>query len=116
MTYEVWVEAMFEAWRNDNNLATYELQQLKDCGAVSEPIILIDDLSLRNRAYQVLYALGDTSSTVRTLTSGEAQCLVGIVQDLPLQLTTGIPTDLDLFLYQHMSSGMIAYVAGGRIG
>jgi hypothetical protein len=69
---------------------------------------LIDDLALRNRAYQVLYALGEDSSTVRTLTSGEAACLVGIVE----QLTSAPHTDLDALLVARMSPTMIDYVTG----
>lgn len=76
------------------------------------PTQIINGLGLSNRAYQVLYALGDTSSTVRTLTSGEAACLVGIVQDL---LDTEKPwTELDYILFGRMSRGMIAYVAGSE--
>lgn len=74
---------------------------------------IVDHLCLVNRAYQVLYALGDTSSTVRTLTPGEAACLVGIVSDL-LDDRHSDWTALDDVLYQAMSPGMILYVAGSE--
>ena len=67
---------------------------------------VVDSLMLRNRAYQVMYALGDTFP--RTLTDGEAACLVGIVQ----QLTQEPITMLDRVLLSTMSRGMIAYVSG----
>ena len=73
---------------------------------------MINDLGLSNRAYQVLYALGDTSSTVRTLEPGEAACIVGIVQDIYY----GHPvTPLDFLLVGCMSTRMIEYVAEGGI-
>jgi len=71
----------------------------------------VDELTLRNRAYQVLYALGEDSSTVRTLTTGEAACLVAIVQ----QLTSAPQTELDRVLVSKMSPRMIDYIAGGGI-
>jgi hypothetical protein len=37
---------------------------------------LIDDLCLRSRAYNLLYALGATPETVRTLEPGEASNLI----------------------------------------
>jgi hypothetical protein len=74
------------------------------------PQTLIEDLCLVNRAYQVLYALGETSSTVRTLEPGESRCLVGIVQDLLDESKEW--TELDSILFGRMSRGMIAYVAG----
>jgi hypothetical protein len=43
---------------------------------------LIDDLCLRNRAYNLLYALGADSSTVRTLIPGEAAYLVLVAQSV----------------------------------
>jgi hypothetical protein len=73
---------------------------------------MIDHLCLANRAYQVLYALGETSSTVRTLEPSEAACLVGIVQDLLAPDKEF--TELDCFLFGAMSRGMIAYVAGSE--
>ena len=78
---------------------------------------MIDDLGLRNRAYQVLYALGDTAATVRTLTSGEAACLVGIVGDLLDERAHPLLqwTELDELLYHRMSPRMIQYVAEGGI-
>lgn len=67
---------------------------------------IVDDLSLRNRAYQVLYALGDESPA--TLYPGEAAVLVGIVRQLHQEPVTM----LDRILLSKMSHGMIAYVAG----
>lgn len=43
---------------------------------------LIDDLSLRNRAYHLLYALGADPKTVRTLEPGEAESLVLLAQSV----------------------------------
>jgi len=67
---------------------------------------VIDDLCLRNRAYQVLYALGDSDPA--TLYPGEAAVLVGIVQQLKQEPITV----LDRILLSKMSKGMIEYVAG----
>jgi hypothetical protein len=72
---------------------------------------MLDSLSLRNRAYQVLYVLGDTPGDVRTLTDGEAACLVGIVQDM-------LETDeewsgLQVVIGSAMSMRMLEYVASG---
>jgi hypothetical protein len=75
------------------------------------PKQIIDSLSLSNRAYQVLYALGDTSATVRTLAPGEARCLVGIVQDI---VERGYCSTLDMLLGTRMSKGMLLYVAEGK--
>ena len=72
----------------------------------------INGVCLVNRAYQVLYALGDDSSTVRTLTSSEASALVGIVQDI---YSGHRETPLDLMLSESMSRGMLRYVAEGVI-
>lgn len=71
--------------------------------------VVIDHLSLLNRAYQVLYTLGENSSTVRTLDPGEAAALVGIVQDIRER---GCLTQLDWVLQESMSPGMNDYVAG----
>jgi hypothetical protein len=43
---------------------------------------LLDDLTLRNRCYQLLYLLGDDPSTVRTLLPGEAAMWVGIAREV----------------------------------
>ena len=40
MTYQVWADAMFEAWRNDDHLALFQLQQMKDNGEVSDPVVV----------------------------------------------------------------------------
>ncbi len=73
---------------------------------------ILSDLQLVNRAYQVLYALGDEAHTVRTLEPEEAQCLVGIVQDIQ---GGHAQTGLDITLLARMSPGMIAYVAKGEL-
>lgn len=67
----------------------------------------LDELTVKNRAYQVLYALGDTSWEVRTLTIGEARNLVGIAQDLWMGRCE---TALDIMLLQRMSRGVLEYV------
>jgi hypothetical protein len=74
---------------------------------------MIDSLSLRSRAYQVLYALGADPSTVRTLTTGEASCLVGIVQDIGFAQRP--PTTLEQVLVDGMSVAMMWYVATGEM-
>jgi hypothetical protein len=76
------------------------------------PTAIIDHLCLSNRAYQVLYALGDTSSTVRTVEPSEARCLVGIVADIRDGRRV---TELDHFLATKMSKGMLSYVAEGGL-
>jgi hypothetical protein len=75
---------------------------------------MVDELSLRNRAYQVLYALGDTPGNVRTLTTGEAACLVGLVQDM-LE-ADGEWNDLQVAIGSAMSMSMLTYVATGSMG
>ena len=74
---------------------------------------MIDSLSLRNRAYQVLYALGESSSTVRTLTAGEAACLVGIVQDIGF--ADRKLTESEHAVLSGMSASMVLYVATGSL-
>lgn len=74
---------------------------------------MIDSLSLRSRAYQVLYALGADPSTVRTLTTGEASCLVGIVQGMEKDGYSH--SRLDTYLFTHMSASMRQYVATGSL-
>ena len=73
----------------------------------------LDSLSLRSRAYQVLYALGETSSTVRTLTDGEAACLVGIVHDMLHEDSEW--NDLQVAIGSAMSPRMLEYVASGSM-
>jgi hypothetical protein len=67
-------------------------------------------LSFVNRAYQVLYALGDSSATVRTLEPSEAFALVALVADVRdgQRLTA-----LDDLLAAKLSPRMISYVASG---
>lgn len=67
----------------------------------------LDELTIKNRAYQMLYALGDTSWEVRTLTMGEARSLVAIAQDLWMGRCE---TALDIQLLQNMSRGCLEYV------
>lgn len=67
-------------------------------------------LELKNRAYQVLYALSDTPETVRTLTANEALHLVSLVEDV---LGGQRVTDLDNLLASRMSRRMLEYVAHG---
>lgn len=81
-----------------------EAMQLHETGLVE----IVDSLTLRNRAYQVLYALGEDSATVRTLTDGEAACIVGLVAAMDGT------TYLELMLARRMSPRMIAYVRGDR--
>jgi hypothetical protein len=76
------------------------------------PTAIIQDLCLSNRAYQVLYTLGDTSHTVRTVEPGEARCLVGIVADIRDGRRV---TELDRFLASKMSNAMMLYVAEGGL-
>lgn len=71
-----------------------------------------DHLALASRAYQVLYALGDEASTVRTLEPTEAACLVGIVHDVR---AGQCKTTLDALLKIKMSRGMLEYVAEGGL-
>jgi hypothetical protein len=72
---------------------------------------ILDHLCFVSRAYEVLYALGDTSSTVRTLTGSEARCIVGIVQDIEDGNPAG--TDLEVEIVERTSFGMRRYIAEG---
>ena len=75
------------------------------------PSSIIDSLTLSNRAYQVLYALGDDSSTVRTLAAGEAFALVQIASDI---FDGHIQTPFDRVLSNSIHPGVLRYVATGR--
>jgi hypothetical protein len=81
-----------------------EAMQLQEASLVK----IVDSLTLRNQAYQVLYALGDDPSTVRTLSDGEAACIVGLVRDMDGS------TYLEQMLARRMSPRMIEYVRGHR--
>lgn len=72
--------------------------------------MILDELATVNRAYQVLFALGETSWTVRTLTVSEAEAIVAIVQDLAMGRCETI---LDRMLYHLMTPTMLEYVSGG---
>lgn len=76
----------------------------------TEVEVIIDDLSLCARAYQVLYALalGDRNYWPETLTNNEARCLVNLVRDMDGT------TYLECLLARRMSFGMRLYVAEGK--
>jgi hypothetical protein len=73
---------------------------------------LLDDLTLRNRAYQILYLLGDDPSTVRTLLPGEAAMWVGIAGDV---LRGDRSTDIHCRLAAACKPAMLNYIATGRM-
>lgn len=50
--------------------------------AEREVLDMIDGLKFLNRAYQALYALGETPSTVETLSLDEARMWIQVVQDV----------------------------------
>jgi len=75
---------------------------------VEEISDIVDSLTRKNRAYQVLYALGDKDP--RTLTMGEANCLIGIVS----QLHERPMTQLDRILAVNLTERMQHYIAEGK--
>lgn len=74
---------------------------------------MVDSLTLRNRAYQVIYALADHRNDPefypRTLTDSESLAIVGIVQDVQSGRRV---TPLDVILAERLSPGVQEYVAG----
>jgi hypothetical protein len=72
---------------------------------------IVDDLTLRNRAYQVLYALSD-SQKVRTLTTPEACAIIDIVSDIR---DRGPVTFLDRLIWSKMSDAGMRYVVEGSL-
>lgn len=74
---------------------------------------LIDDLALRNRAYQVLYALGFTPSTAATLEPGAAAFWVRIAQEVvDGKMETGIHHQIK----EKCKPAMLRYITTGKIG
>jgi hypothetical protein len=79
---------------------------------------LVDDLTLRNRAYQALYLLGDNPSTVRTLLPGEAAMWVGIAREVEAgDRSTDVHRRVAEAVAGRGRSGqaMLRYVATGRM-
>ncbi len=72
---------------------------------------LVDDLTLRNRAYQALYALGETSLTVPTLRPGEALRWVVLAQEV----LAGDRTTEQHNQLAKASQGLLNYIAWGRM-
>lgn len=79
---------------------------------------LLDDLTLRNRCYQLLYLLGDNPSTVRTLLPGEAAMWVGMAQEVEAgDRSTDVHRRVAEAVAGRGRSGqaMLRYVATGRM-
>ena len=73
---------------------------------------LIDDLSLRNRAYHLLYAMGQKPETVKTLRPGEAQRLVTLATETYCGLGD---TYFHRMIRDMVPVHQLRYVATGRI-
>lgn len=73
---------------------------------------IVDRLSMANRAYQVLYALGDTPATVNSLSLDEAKMWIDIAQSV---INGDRSTEIRKRLAATMSTAMLRYVATGRM-
>lgn len=71
---------------------------------------IIDELTTRSRAYQVLYYLGSTPETVRTLRPGEAQIWIDLAQEV---LDGKRHTEAHRELAQKCGAGMLRYICSG---
>ena len=73
---------------------------------------LIECLCLRNRAYNLLYALGETPATVRTLEPGEESFLVSCAK----RVEAGkVESQLEQEIASKVPPAQLHYVATGRI-
>lgn len=73
---------------------------------------IIDELSLRNRAYNLLYALGESPATVRTLAPGEAERLITLATEAYVGLGD---TYFHRLIAARVPVNQLRYVATGRI-
>ncbi len=80
------------------------------------PVMNVDDmvdlLMVKNRAYNLLYALGEEPSTVKTLTSEEAYRLVNLAREVS---AGDRGTYFHRFLAKHVPAHQLRYVATGRM-
>lgn len=73
---------------------------------------IVDRLTMANRAYQVLYALGDTPATVNAVSLDEAKMWIGVAQSV---IDGDRSTEIRKTLAEKMSPAMLRYVATGRM-
>ena len=72
---------------------------------------LIDELERRNRAYQVLYALGSSPDTVGTLEPGEADILIEAAR----RVRDGDRSTETARKIAELSPVMLNYIVTGRL-
>jgi len=73
---------------------------------------MVEQLSLRNRAYNLLYAFGESPLTVQTLSPREAKRIVEMAQSA----FRGDEGTFQSFIRKGMKPYQLRYVATGRIG
>jgi hypothetical protein len=75
---------------------------------------LLDDMSCRNRAYNLLYALGKaTPDTVQTFSPGEAAKLIQAAKDVA---AGNITTEQHRAIATLLSPSLLHYITTGGIG
>lgn len=74
---------------------------------------IVDELTTRSRAYQVLYYLGSTPETVRTLRRGEAQIWIDLAQEV---LDGKRDSAAHMQLAEKCGPAMLRYICTGVMG
>jgi len=97
-----------DAWESPVFMAS-ETATLNDMDAYKR---VTDDLEMRSRAYQVLYAMGDTPATVRTFMRGEAEELIEVCREVQMGV---LATLRHVAIRDRVSEGLLEYVINGGL-